>query len=105
MNEYIFYTTEGYTMAPNMDTKVENSQVLGRAYGKTPQEAKKSLIEENQWIEVCGFNIDNAIYRQIATEDLQTKIKQNNEIIEFLVNSLNDGQLNNFRAWLASKGL
>ena len=33
MSEYIFYTTEGFTQAPN-GNNVENCQVLGRAFGK-----------------------------------------------------------------------
>ena len=33
MNEYIFYTTEGQTLAPNVDYTIENCQVLGFAKG------------------------------------------------------------------------
>ena len=30
MNEYLFYTFEGYTEGPNVDYQVENCQILGR---------------------------------------------------------------------------
>lgn len=33
MNEYIIYTTEGHTIAPNENVEVENCQVLGCATG------------------------------------------------------------------------
>ena len=47
MNEYIIYTTEGYTIAPNEDVEVENSQVLGRIYGNYQDEAKDNLLKDN----------------------------------------------------------
>ena len=45
MNEYIFYTTEGYTYPPKEDMEIENCQVLGRAYGETAKEAKVNLLQ------------------------------------------------------------
>ena len=105
MNEYIFYTTEGSTTAPNMDVEVENCQVLGRAYGETPQEARAALMGENSWIKDCGFDIEEAIYKQIVTEDLQTEIRRKDDIIEYLVDSLDDKQLNDFKNWLSLKNL
>ena len=47
MSEYIFYTTEGFTQAPN-GNNVENCQVLGRAFGKNIKEARCNLIKENR---------------------------------------------------------
>ena len=35
MNEYIIYTAEGYTIAPNENVEVENCQMLGCTYGNS----------------------------------------------------------------------
>ena len=42
MNEYIIYTLEGYTIAPNESIEVENCQVLGFANGSNIDEAVKT---------------------------------------------------------------
>lgn len=47
MNEYIFYTTEGTTLAPNQDFDVENCQILGFVNAPTLSNAKKLLLQEN----------------------------------------------------------
>ena len=67
MNEYIIYTTEGYTIAPNEDVEVENCQVLGCVNGNTPQEAKGKLLKDNPWIEEAGFDPSEFIIRQLAS--------------------------------------
>ena len=67
MNEYIFYTTEGYTIAPNENVKVENCQLLGRACGNTMLEAKKKLMEDNPWIIEAGFHETKFIIKQLLT--------------------------------------
>lgn len=46
MVEYIFYTTEGRTQAPN-GKEIENSQVLGIVSGNSQKEAKENLLKEN----------------------------------------------------------
>ena len=69
MNEYIFYTTEGYTHPPNESKEVENCQVLGFATGNNAKEAKENLIRENPWIIECGFNPDTALCRRLYTAD------------------------------------
>ncbi|MCR5455319.1 MAG: hypothetical protein K6F33_10065 [Bacteroidales bacterium] len=56
MNEYIFYTDEGYTKPPCIDKKVDNCQMLGRAFGPNEIIAKKQLLSDNPWIEDCGFD-------------------------------------------------
>lgn len=56
MNEYIFYTSEGYTQPPRCDKEVDNSQILGRAFGEDVTMAKKNLLKDNPWIEDCGFD-------------------------------------------------
>lgn len=67
MNEYIFYTYEGYTKPPIEDKEVDNCQVLGRARGRTQKEAKEFLIKNNPWIEECGFDIHAMICKQIVS--------------------------------------
>ena len=76
MNEYIFYTCEGYTYPPKEDEEIENCQVLGRALGKNIEEAKNNLLKENPWIEESGFAVDEIVVEQILTDgnkqDIQT---------------------------------
>lgn len=69
MKEYLIYTPEGYTVAPNKDVEVENCQVLGRAFGSNPNEAKDNLMKDNPWIEVAGFNRSEFIVEQLFTEE------------------------------------
>lgn len=66
MNEYIIYTTEGYTIAPNEAVEVENCQVLGIAKGKDKVEAKDNLLKENPWIIEAHFNPNEFIVRELA---------------------------------------
>lgn len=68
MKEYIIYTTEGYTTAPNENFEVENCQVLGRAHGKDEKEAQANLLEENPWILKAGFSPTKFIVKQLANE-------------------------------------
>lgn len=67
MNEYIIYTTEGHTIAPNEDVEVENCQVLGLAFGNNPEEAKDNLMRDNPWIGEAGFEESKFIVRQLLT--------------------------------------
>lgn len=66
MNEYIFYTSEGYTEAPNENVEVENCQVLGIANGKDKVEAQENLLKENPWIVEAGFAPSEFVIRQLA---------------------------------------
>ena len=66
MNEYIFYTPEGFTTAPNENVEVENCQVLGTAKGKDKVEAKENLLKENPWIIEADFTPIEFIVRQLA---------------------------------------
>lgn len=68
MNEYIFYTPEGYTYPPKEDKEVENCQLLGRICGNNQEDARKQLTSNSPWIEECGFDINEAIAKQILTE-------------------------------------
>ena len=64
MSEYIFYTTEGFTQAPN-GNDVENCQVLGRAFGKNIKEARCNLLKENPWIEEAEFDMEDLLVKQL----------------------------------------
>ena len=66
MKKYIFYTTEGYTIAPNEDYEVENCQVLGIASGNDCQEAKRQLLEDNPWITEAGFSPSKFIGKELV---------------------------------------
>lgn len=66
MNEYIFYTTEGYTQPPRQDKDVNNCQVLGRAFGDNEIIAKKNLLKNNPWIEDYGYNPNKIVTLQIV---------------------------------------
>lgn len=74
MSEYIFYTTEGFTQAPN-GNDVENCQVLGRAFGKNTKEARCNLLKENPWIEEAGFDMEDLLVKQLLTEEQKADIK------------------------------
>ena len=67
MNEYIFYTTEGHTIAPNENVEVENCQVLGSAFGNNKDEAQENLLKDNPLIGEAGFNESEFIVRQLLT--------------------------------------
>jgi hypothetical protein len=55
MNTYLFYTDEGYTVAPN-NNKLDNLQILGIEDGKTKDEALVKLFSNNEWIKREGFS-------------------------------------------------
>ena len=67
INEYIFYTPDGYTTAPNEHVEVENCQLLGTAKGKDVVEAKENLLKENPWITDAGFDPTSFISKQLVT--------------------------------------
>ena len=54
MTTFIFYTDEGYTIAPNNE-ELNNLQVLGFEEGETKEEALVKLYENNEWIKANGF--------------------------------------------------
>lgn len=66
MNEYIFYTTEGQTIAPKEEYEVENCQMLGIVSGKDAHEAKENLLKNNPWIGEAGFSPGKFLCRQLA---------------------------------------
>jgi hypothetical protein len=64
MNEYIFYTAEGFTQAPNSED-VENLQILGLVKANNENNAFNSLLKENPWIKEKKFSIDSIVSKQI----------------------------------------
>ena len=64
MNTYIFYTDEGYTIAPN-GKDIESLQVLGIEDGETEIEALANLYKNNQWIKVNDFSESKIRYHTI----------------------------------------
>lgn len=93
MTEYIFYTTEGFTQAPDGED-IENCQLLGRAYGKDKHDALTNLLKENPWIEERSFKSDEAICKELAsTVNVETKLS-------FLTNFLDERQLAEYANWL-----
>ncbi|MDE5549842.1 MAG: hypothetical protein K2I99_00580 [Bacteroidaceae bacterium] len=75
MNEYIFYTAEGYTDAPNESCEIENCQLLGRACGRNKSEAQKNLLEENPWIIEVGFDSGEFFVEQVLTKEQRANIQ------------------------------
>lgn len=76
MNEYIFYTAEGYTYPPLEDFDVNNCQLLGRAFGNNAEEAKNNLLKDNAWIETCGFDVKEIICKQLVTDEIKQDVKK-----------------------------
>ena len=66
MNEYIIYTSEGHTIAPNENVEIENCQILGEACGNNPDVAKDNLLRDNPWIAEAGFSRSEFIVRQLV---------------------------------------
>ena len=81
LNEYIIYTTEGYTIAPNEDVEVENCQVLGCARGNNAAEAQDNLLKDNPWITEAGFDRAEFIVKQLLTNEERIAIK---EVLDYL---------------------
>lgn len=75
MNEYIFYTTEGNTEAPNADYEIDNCQMLGRSQGNTVQEAQTNLLHDNLWIIEAGFDTHKFIAKQLLNKEQRKDIR------------------------------
>ena len=81
MNEYIIFTTEGHTTAPNENIEVENCQILGRVRGNNSEEAKINLLKDNPWIAEAGFDRSEFIVEQLLTNEERAAIK---EVLDYL---------------------
>lgn len=103
MNEYIFYSCEGFTYPPKEGSIVDNCQVLGLALGQNAKEAQDNLLNENPWIVECGFDIDEATCKQLVNDEISEILSRNREEIEYLVNLLDKRQLDKFDEWLIKR--
>ena len=80
MTDFIFYTTEGFTQAPN-GNDIENCQMLGIAKGKDKMEAKDNLMKEYPWIIEAGFDSSEFIVKQLLSDEERVAIK---EVIDYM---------------------
>jgi len=64
MNEYVFFTSEGFTQSPNGDD-VENFQILGFEKSDNKENAINLLLKHNVWIIEKNFNIQKIKSRQL----------------------------------------
>ena len=93
MEKYIFYTTEGFTQAPDGED-IENCQLLGCASGQDKQEAMDNLLTENPWIKERGFEPRKAICAKLATtHNVEDKLS-------FITGLLDERQLEEYSNWL-----
>lgn len=83
MNEYVFYTFEGYTESPT-NKECENIQLLGFECGKDKVDAKQKLVETREWIEELDFDIEEIESKQLLTDENKNDIKT---VIEYLWNN------------------
>lgn len=74
MNEYMFYTFEGFTQSPNK-TDCENLQILGFEKAENLEIAKKCLLANNDWISKHGFDKKKILSKRILTEESLASIK------------------------------
>ena len=65
MNNYMFYTFEGFTQSPT-GMEVENLQILGFESANTKDVALNNLIKNNKWIAEAGFCLERILYKQLA---------------------------------------
>lgn len=83
MNEYIIYSMEGETIAPNYDIEVDNCQVLGRIKASDAKQAEELFLKEYPWIEEAGFDMARTTKIQILTEQKRKDVLQ---VVDYLWN-------------------
>ena len=74
MGTYIFYTDEGYTIAPNGE-ELDSLQILGIEDGKSKEEALSNLFENNRWIRKNNFSELSMRCYAILKPEIAEKIK------------------------------
>lgn len=74
MNEYMFYTFEGFTQSPNK-TDCENLQILGFEKAENLEVAKEHLLVNNDWILKYGFDMEKILSKRILTEKTLNSVK------------------------------
>lgn len=82
MNEYLIYSTQGKTIAPNESVSIDNCQLLGRSYGTSLNNAIDNLYNTCNWITKAGFDKSECIGIQILTPTIKEHISQ---IIEYML--------------------
>jgi hypothetical protein len=80
MAQFIFYTLEGSTIAPN-NTDVGNLQILGIENGLCPNDTLEKLLSDNKWIEETGFSKDKIKHYSIVPDSFQNDVQT---IIDYL---------------------
>lgn len=95
MKEYIFYTAEGITKAPDGEN-IENCQLLGRAYGNDNHDALSNLLKENPWIEKRGVSPYEAICKELVSTVTEE------EKLSYLTSLLDKRQLEEYTNWIKS---
>lgn len=75
MNEYLIFTSHGFTESPD-NIEVENCQLLGRVIAENKSCALSNLKKENPWIGEVGFDVDDVIVEQVLTKENKKDIKQ-----------------------------
>ena len=93
MKKYIFYTTEGFTQAPDGED-IENCQLLGCACGQDKQEAMDTLLKENPWIKERNFEPRKAICEELTTTP------NAEDKLSFITSLLDERQLEAYSNWL-----
>ena len=96
MNEYIFYTTEGYTTVPNENIEVDNCQVIGRAIGENQEKALSTLILDNPWIIEAGFDTSKFITKQILTRKQREDILLLLNNLRMIEHNFNENEMDGF---------
>lgn len=76
MKEYIIYTTEGTTYAPDETVEIDNCQILGRECGVDSEDAIRNLLHNHAWIVEAGFDTSAFIVKQIVTDELRSDMAQ-----------------------------
>ena len=82
MAQFIFYTFEGSTIAPN-NTDVENLQILGIENGVNSNNALEKLLKNNKWIEESMFSKDKIKSYVIVSNSFQKDVQY---LIDYLWN-------------------
>lgn len=96
MNEYMFYTFEGFTQSPDKNN-CENLQILGFEKAENLEIAKKYLLVNNDWILKYGFDTEKILSKKILTEESLASIKT-------VVDYLWEDEKKEYEEYLASGG-
>lgn len=81
MNEYLFYSVEGETLAPEHECDVNNCQLLGISKGINKNDALQRLLNENSWIGQAGYDAAKITGIQVLSNSIKKDIE---ELIEYL---------------------